>query len=379
MRNILHHAKLLSTSVISIIVLVIFYQLTFANDSTSVSKANLDEGPYVFWDNDTLAVVLYYCDETIVKHRIVFTDTLHFEGLCHDTEVQYSVIAGDYNIQPAVFTGVSKLFAISDIHGDYEHMVNILQNGGVIDDDLRWKWGDGHLVVNGDIFDRGDMVTECLWLTYHLEQEAIEHGGMVHTLLGNHEMMVLRGDDRYIHEKYLKGIARKSRIKHMDLYGPDMALGQWLRSKQVVIRINDILFVHAGISPMVIDSGLTLDDLNRTVRSGIDMLSSRLAFTEQVKFLLSSLGPLWYRGYHYEMENRYPQATADDVDRILAHFDAATVVVGHTEVDSLIGLYDNRVIAIDIPVDELGSLQALLWKDGRFYRVSGDGKLAELR
>lgn len=367
-----------SILLIATLMMLAFNPAAIAADSTDAPPIDWDDGPYVFWEDDTTAVALYYCDEAIVKHRIAYSDTLRFEGFCHDTNIQYVIAAGAYAVTPAVYRDVNRLFAVSDIHGEYEHLVAILKEGGVIDDNLDWKWGNGHLVIVGDIFDRGDKVTECLWLIYRLEQEALAQGGMVHTLLGNHEMMVLRGDDRYIHEKYLKGIARKSRIRHQDLYGPDMALGRWLRSKSVALKINEILFVHGGLSPMVVDSGLTLDDLNRTVRSGIDMLSSRLAFTPQVKFLLGSLGPIWYRGYHYEMENRYPQTTAADIDRILAHFDVKAVVVGHTEQDSLIGLYDNRVIAIDVAVDELGSLQALLWEDGRFYRLSGNGKLTEL-
>ena len=34
---------------------------------------------------------------------------------------------------------------------------------GIIDKNLNWKFGKGHLVVLGDIFDRGSMVTEVLW------------------------------------------------------------------------------------------------------------------------------------------------------------------------------------------------------------------------
>ena len=39
------------------------------------------------------------------------------------------------------------------------------------------------------------------------------------------------------------------------------------------------------------------------------------------------------------------------------------------------GLYEGQVFAIDVPVDDLGSLEALLWENGRFYRVTGQGEL----
>jgi hypothetical protein len=115
--------------------------------------------------------------------------------------------------------------------------------------------------------------------------------------------------------------------------------------------------------------------MNQTVRDNIDLRSSKLAFNQPVNFLFGGEGPFWYRGYHYEMEGRYPQATSAAVDSILASYDGDFVVVGHTEVSQVSGLYGNRVLAIDVPVDELGSLQALLWEDDRFYRVTGQGEL----
>ncbi|RKX28344.1 MAG: metallophosphoesterase [Candidatus Zixiibacteriota bacterium] len=381
-RLVYRQSQLFYILTIITVLLVTLCSVSFASDNvlsdTAVVAVKLDDGPHVFLETDSTAIVFYYCNEAIESRTFVYTDTLYFSGFCNDTGFQYVVPPFNSEFLPEVYIGASKIFAISDIHGEYEHMADILRKGGVIDSDLHWSWGDGHLVVVGDIFDRGDKVTECLWFIYRLEQEARVLGGRVHTLLGNHEMMVLRGDDRYVNEKYLNGIARNSRIRHQDLYSPDMALGRWLRSKQVAIIINDILFVHAGISPIIVDSGLTLNDLNCNVHTGIDMRSSRLAFSEPVKFLLGSLGPLWYRGYHYEMENRYPKATNTDIDRILTHFSAKAIVVGHTEVDSLCGLYDNRIFAIDVPVDKLGSLQALLWENDHFYCVNGDGKLVPL-
>ena len=186
--------------------------------------------------------------------------------------------------------------------------------------------------------------------------------------------MVLRGDNRYVNDKYLKGIARRSRISHQDLYGPDMELGRWLRTLPTAIRLNGIIFVHAGLSPAVMQRNLSLKDINVVIRNGLDLRSSRVAFSDTVKFLFGSQGPLWYRGYHYEMENCYAMATASQLDSILEYYGADAIVVGHTEVDSVLGLFNGRIIAIDVPVDELGGLQALLWENGRFYRVGPAGE-----
>jgi hypothetical protein len=306
-------------------------------------------------------------------------DTLRFGGLCDDVDVNYVVPAALRPPEPEIVSGAATIFAVSDIHGEYDAFTEILTAGGVIDGHRNWSWGDGHLVIDGDVFDRGDQVTECLWLIYRLEQQARAAGGAVHLLLGNHELMPLRDDLRYVNPKYLQGICRATRIRYYDLFGPDMELGRWLRTKHTAIVIDGVLFVHGGLSAEFAERGMRLDELNETVRENFDIPSSRLSFTEVPRYLFGSLGPFWYRGYHYAMEGKYPQATEADITKVLAYFDAGAVVVGHTEVDSVIGLYGNRVFAIDVPLEVLGSLQALLIENGRFYRVAGDGRRTLLR
>ena len=346
---------------------------------SSLSADSLNDGPHVYWQSDSSAIVFYLCNGEVVRRSFNWIDTLRFIGFCQDTSAGYRIPVEPPVVKPHVFHDVSRIMVVSDVHGEYEHLVEILTNSGVIDDRYGWAWGDGHVVVLGDIFDRGDGVTECLWLIYRLELEAQRSGGYVHFLLGNHELMVLRGDNRYVHERYLEGIVKRTRIKHADLYGPDMELGRWLRSKHTAVKINDILFVHGGLSPSVIDRSLSLGDINGAVRGNIDLRSSQLAFNEPVRFLFGGEGPFWYRGYHYEMEEKYPRASQAGVDSLLAYYGADAIVVGHTEVSQVSGLYNGRVVAIDVPVEELGSLQALLWENGEFYRITGQGELQPMQ
>lgn len=352
-------------------------------DSATV-EINYNDGPHVYWQDDTTAIVFYYCNESIIRDTIVnsntnkVSDVIRFNGLCEDSAIEYVIPVNNYTINPYEYNEVSKILAVSDIHGEYEHLESALLNSKVIDSNLNWIWGDGHLVIDGDIFDRGDKVTECFWLVYRLEHQAKEYGGMVHFTLGNHELMVMQADDRYINEKYLEGIVKKSRIDHVDLFGPDMELGRWLNTKNMAVIINDILFVHAGISPLFVEKGLKLEWLNKTVRDIIDYNSAKVAFDTTAKFLFGSKGPFWYRGYHYEMENRYPQITMAEVDNQLEYFGVRTIVVGHTGVEQVMGLYENKIFAIDMPFEDLNCIQALLWKDNQFYRVDCDGTLAPL-
>ncbi len=339
------------------------------------SQDPLRDGPHVFWQTDSLAVVFYLCSGAVERRIIQVVDTLRFNGFCGDSITEYIIPVAPVTIEPHIFDNVSRIMAVSDIHGGYGHLIDILAESGIINDDGNWTWGQGHLVIAGDVFDRGDRVTECLWLIHRLEREAKQRGGRVHFILGNHEIMVLTGDNRYVNEKYLKGIVRQSKIKHQDLYGRDMELGRWLRSKHTAIKVNGIIFTHAGISPHLVDWYPSLADLNEAVRNSIDLSSSRVMFDETLKFVYGNEGPFWYRGYHYEMESCYPMASLVEVDHILSDYGAQAIVVGHTEVDSVLGLFDNRIMAIDVRVETLGTQQALLWEDGRFYRVAGTGKL----
>lgn len=362
---------------LSIIVTLILIPLTPGYCQEPDAEVQFD-GPYVFWDTDTSVVVFYLCDGEFLKEIFPVSKILRFNGLCADSANEYIVKETPPPIGPDIFSDVRKILAISDIHGEYDHLVDILVKSGVINKSLRWIWGDGHLVIVGDVFDRGAKVTECLWLIYRLESEARNYGGAVHYILGNHEMMVLRGDNRYVNIKYLDGIVKKSKIKHEDLFGPDMELGRWLRVKNTIVRINNIVFVHGGISAFVTDQNLTARLINDNIRNAIDLSSARLAFDDFSRFLIGSKGPLWYRGYHYEMEGKYPMASPEEIDRILGYFDSDAIIVGHSETDSIWSLYNGKVFAIDVPVEVLGALEALLWENGVFYRIDYRGNKKRL-
>ncbi|MFC1662450.1 metallophosphoesterase, partial [Gemmatimonadota bacterium] len=335
----------------------------------------LDDGPHVFWATDSQIQIFYLCDgEFLHSAPTEVRGTISFTGMCADSDAEYVVSNRAHKPGKEKVDGISRIFAVSDIHGEYEALVDLLEKAGVVDEDLSWSWGDGHLVILGDVFDRGAMVTECLWLIHRLEREAAEEGGAVHYLLGNHELMALRGDLRYVNSRYMEGIVAEVGIEYEDLFGPDMELGRWLRSKNTAIKLNDVLFVHAGLGPEVVERGLSLQDINEGVREGIDFRSYAFVFSEMPGFLYQSAGPVWYRGYHRDQDGWYSQATMDDVEAVLDHFGATATVVGHTEVGQVEALYRGLVFGIDVPLERLGSFQALLWEGGRSFRVLGNGR-----
>lgn len=306
---------------------------------------------------------------------------------------------------------VDSIGVISDIHGEYNTYKELLIAMGIIDNDLHWKFGNGHLVVLGDIFDKGNMVTEVLWHLFGLEKQAAEAGGMVHVLLGNHEMMVLAENLIYINEKY-KRVEEISDTKYFDLYPRNSVLGNWLRSKPVVITINDIIFVHAGISPDLVQKRFTLMEVNklfsekiigkvltekdktkeqmllgqnndpdwdRANSTGTDFGRRSSNITkgneltadnkiEELIFLTQSNGPVWYRGYFTDKD-----FSERDIDSILDFYDKKYIVVGHTTYENINTRFNNKIIGVDTGIENNQEGVLLLYKNGSFYKVNIKG------
>jgi len=96
-----------------------------------------------------------------------------------------------------IWTGVERIVAVGDVHGDYEQLVAVLKSAGLINEQGNWTGGKTHLVQNGDVLDRGPDSRRAMDLLMRLEQQAAEAGGYVHALIGNHEAMNVYGDLRY--------------------------------------------------------------------------------------------------------------------------------------------------------------------------------------
>jgi hypothetical protein len=117
----------------------------------------------------------------------------------------------------------------------------ILKREGIIDNNFNWTYGNGHLIISGDLFDRGFHITECMWLVYKLETEAEAQGGKVHLILGNHEIFNLTDDWRYVETKYFDN-AQLMGKRMNELYDTNTELGRWLRSKNIIEKIGDYAF-----------------------------------------------------------------------------------------------------------------------------------------
>ena len=288
-------------------------------------------------------------------------------------------------IPPDNYPEPEKIFAVSDIEGNFNTLINLLQQHDVVDEYLHWEFGKGHLVINGDVFDRGYHVTEMLWLIYQLENEAEKQGGRVHLILGNHEVINLRGDLRYITAKYVtldSLVTKEENLTYIDLFGLDSELGCWLRTKNAIERIGNKLFSHTGISMRVADSRFSIREMNKLVRSAIDKTKNEL--TKNETLIIRRDGILWDRSY-FQSDEKKPQVTQKELETILSQYGAEYFVVGHTILDHPVRLYQGRLCAIDVdpPNDHQIDFPpfhafGVLIVGNQFYRACENGYLVEI-
>ncbi len=344
--------------------LLAFSQLTIASVTAitpAIEALPVTDGPYLFAQtNSNVPRTAYW----ICTDKLRTTQVQGFRLVSPDNCGQLpqpTLNPKAREISANTYTNIKKVVALSDVHGQYDILITLLRNQNIIDTDNNWAFGDGHMVMTGDMFDRGNQVNEVLWFMYKLDRQATEAGGKLHLLMGNHEQMVMRGDLRYVHERYQ--IAAKLLERSYDeLYNTSSEIGQWLRSKNTLVKINDTLFLHGGISGEWIDRELTLDKANDLYRKNIDKSKPELKQDSLLNFLFFGNGPTWFRGY---FKTDYDETK---LDRILNYFDVKHIVVGHTSQEHVLGLYNNKVIAVDSSIKEGSSGELLLMQDNTLTR-----------
>lgn len=193
-----------------------------------------------------------------------------------------------------------RIVVVADVHGAYAELSALLRATGVVDDALAWSGGETRLVSLGDLLDRGAESRRVMDLLMRLDEDAARSGGGVHVLLGNHEVMNLVGDLRYVapaefaafadDEPDAERAAAFARLRarldttepdpaafeqlyprgyfaHRRAFAADGVYGRWLLSLPSLLVIGDTAFVHGGLSRPIVDRLGAADVLNRSVEA----------------------------------------------------------------------------------------------------------------
>lgn len=236
------------------------------------------------------------------------------------------------------WTGIGRTVAVGDIHGDFYRMVEILRDAGLLDPAKNWCGGKTHFVQTGDILDRGPDSRLAMDLLMKLEKQAPLQGGAVHCLTGNHEAMNLTGDYRYVSsEEAISHGGMKNLVWNMR---PTGRYGWWIAGHNTVIRINNAVFIHAGVSEEF--ASTSISEINEEVRKSLTLKNGDSQ-------ILGGEGPLWYRGWAVDPSS----AVERTLEEFLAGADADFAVIGHSVTDDGIETrFGGRVVMIDTGLSE---------------------------
>jgi Calcineurin-like phosphoesterase len=332
----------------------------YKNDSTlnlNYIKGNKDDGFYVNQKN-------YAATESISANCFFPLDSTHFDF----------TIKTDLKIPQTIYKDNNSILAISDIESGFKTFRDFLIKSKVIDQNLNWTFGKGHLVLVGDFVDRGFSTTQVLWFIYKLEQEAKTQGGCVHFIIGNHELKNMYGDYEAASLKYtfVASILGKTQA---NLYDLNSVLGKWLASKNAIESINGNLFAHGGLHPDIVKLDMSLEDINNFLRTTYYTAPYPKRNKSETDLLLSSkTGICWYRGYFKD------DLTQEEVDKPLDKYNAKAIIIGHTLQSKIKSHYNGKVIGIDVKHSNdyhknwpNKKSEGLLISGNIYYRVFDDG------
>lgn len=246
-----------------------------------------------------------------------------------------------------------RLVAIGDLHGDLEATRRAFRLAVVIDDRDRWIGGKVVVVQTGDQLDRGDDERAILDFLERVAREAEATGGAVVVLNGNHEVMNVLGDFRYVTEGGFRDFADGAgadlaQARLADLaehtrgraaaFAPGGPMARRLATRSIAAVVGSTAFAHGGILPEHVQG---LRELDAGVRA---WMTGDEASKTTVTAIMDPQSPVWTRVY------------ADDGDEVcrrlslaLVAMGAARMVVGHTvQKKGITSACDGRLWRIDV-------------------------------
>ncbi|MBA2321846.1 MAG: metallophosphoesterase [Deltaproteobacteria bacterium] len=247
-----------------------------------------------------------------------------------------------------------RLVALGDVHGDLAAARAALRLAGAIDFENRWIGGDLVVVQTGDQLDRGDQERQILELFEELAVAAHEAGGAFYSLLGNHEIMNVEGDFRYVTDAGFGQFADFP-FDPEDPYYAELEEGQqgraaafrpggpWavtLAGHNVVMVIGDTGFVHGGILPTHVDHGLRA--INNETQAWMR------GEGDEPSILQSDSAPIWTRAYSDDVAEPDCESLQETIDLL----DLKRLVVGHTVWPEINAACDDQVWRIDVGMSE---------------------------
>lgn len=182
-----------------------------------------------------------------------------------------------------------RIIAIGDIHGDLDMAKRCFKLAGLIDSQDQWIGGKTIVVQVGDQIDScrprpghdchnhlfsNDKAEDVSVIHFFddMHKKAVDHGGAVYSLLGNHELLNVAGDFRYVSKANMDQFSYDGETNRQTAFAKGGKLAKHLAcTRQSILVIGSNLFVHAGILPEMLQR---LDKLQINERSKLKYINT---------------------------------------------------------------------------------------------------------
>ena len=242
--------------------------------------------------------------------------------------------------------GAKRVIALGDIHGDPEQMQLALREAHIIDENGDWIGGATEFVQTGDMLDRGHDDKAVMDQMMKLQVQAPEHGGSVTVLCGNHELMNIDMDLRYVNGASIDKFGGAKAFR--ELIGPNGHYGKWLRRLPLVHVTLRTVFVHAFLHPQFVG--------NRTWQQ---VNEDYIAMPHKLPSAGSNHNPVWHRLHALQINAGYGSGGTNmsrkvineediDLNTTLELLSADRMVVGHTPQPSAHVAHSKKLVCIDV-------------------------------
>lgn len=242
-----------------------------------------------------------------------------------------------------------RVVVFGDVHGDLDATRTALRLGGLVDAADHWAGGDAVGVQLGDILDRGDDERAILDLFARLQGEAAAAGGAFHVVLGNHELMNVAGDWRYVTPGGLAAFAdvpydpsdpelahvRPELRGRLAAFSPGGPYALRLAGWPLILVLGDVAYVHGGL--LAAHAARGVDTYNAEVAAWLRATAPMPAW------VMAEDSPAWTRLW----SRGVPDCAA--LGPVLAALGVRRMVVAHSpQPDGINGACDGRVWRVDV-------------------------------
>jgi len=237
-----------------------------------------------------------------------------------------------------------RVVAIGDVHGDFKKLVSVLLAAKIVDDSTNWIARDTILIQTGDLLDRGPDTIPIFDLLIKLRTQAQANDSILYMLLGNHEVMNLQEDLRYVvRGDVLSFGGLENRRQELSMAG---RYGRLLRQEMnSTMIIDDTLFVHAGLTYAYARAGI--DQINNYVHYLLQNYPAEQLFYATI---FGNDGPFWLRSFALDPEDYICR----EVELVLQMLQVKRMVVGHTvqENGKINTRCNNQLVLIDVGLSQ---------------------------